>query len=156
MSNITLNVTAKCSDLTLLYIDYPYFFLQHHAVDFIPAFGGKMDWLGHLLPDIWIKSHSNVNLCPVFYLKAYLCYTKSLGRSCMDFMWPYCSCVTNDCTCQYVLRYYIFLDKEGFIYGCDTHFWALFRMLQHINFWGWSSLGVHPTGRWLGQSFYSS
>ena len=34
--------------------------------------GGKTDHLGHLPPQIHIESHSNVNLCPVFYLKAYL------------------------------------------------------------------------------------
>ena len=34
--------------------------------------GGKTDHLGHLPPQIHIESHSNFNLCPVFYLKAYL------------------------------------------------------------------------------------
>ena len=34
--------------------------------------GGKTDHLGHLHPQVHIESHSNVNLCPVFYLKAYL------------------------------------------------------------------------------------
>ena len=31
-----------------------------------------MDQLGHLPPQICTESHSNVNLCPVFYLKVYL------------------------------------------------------------------------------------
>ena len=39
--------------------------------------GGKTDCLGHLSPQIHIESHSNVNLCPVFYLKAYLRHTES-------------------------------------------------------------------------------
>ena len=39
--------------------------------------GGKTDHLGHLAPQIHIEPHSNVNLCPVFYLKAYLRHTES-------------------------------------------------------------------------------
>ena len=38
---------------------------------------GKTDRLGHLPHQICIESHSNVNLCPVFYLKAYLRHTES-------------------------------------------------------------------------------
>ena len=40
--------------------------------------GDKIDHLGHLPPQFHIESHSNVNLCPVFYLKAYLRCTESL------------------------------------------------------------------------------
>ena len=46
-------VTVKyCSDLTLLCFDNKHFFLQHYATVFIPVSGGKMDWLGHLPPQI--------------------------------------------------------------------------------------------------------
>ena len=66
-------VTAKhCSDLTLICIDNQHLFLQHHAAIFIPLSGGKTDHLGHFPPKILIESHTKVNLCPVFYLKAYL------------------------------------------------------------------------------------
>ena len=44
---------------------------------FIPLYGGKTDCLGHLPPQVHIESHSNVNLCPVFYLKVYLRCTES-------------------------------------------------------------------------------
>ena len=65
--------TAKCcSDLTLLCIDNQHLFLQCNAAIFIPMSGGKTDCPGYLPPQIHIESHSNVNLCPVFYLKAYL------------------------------------------------------------------------------------
>ena len=68
-------VTAKhCSDLTLLCVDNQHLFLQHNAAIFIPLSGGKTDHLG---PQIHNESHSNVNLCPVFYLKAYLRCTES-------------------------------------------------------------------------------
>ena len=61
-------VTVKhCSDLNLLCIDNQHLFLQHHAAIFIPLSGGKTDCLGHLSPQIHIESHTNVNLCPVFY-----------------------------------------------------------------------------------------
>ena len=61
-------VTAKYfSDLSLLCIDHQHLFLQHHAVIFILISGGKMDQLGHS-PQIQIESHSNVNLCPVFFI----------------------------------------------------------------------------------------
>ena len=66
-------VTAKhFSDLTLLCVDNQHLFLQHNAVIFVPLSGGKTDHPGHLPPQIHIDSHSNVHLCPVFYLKAYL------------------------------------------------------------------------------------
>ena len=70
-------VTVKhCSDLTLLCIDYQHLLPQHHAAIFIPLSGGKTDHLGHLPPQIHIESHAIVNLCPVFYLKAYLRHTE--------------------------------------------------------------------------------
>ena len=74
-------VTAKhCSDLTLLCVDNQHLFLQHHAAIFVPLSGGKTDFLGHLPPQIRIESHSNVNLCPVFYLKAHLRHTESFRK----------------------------------------------------------------------------
>ena len=70
-------ITAKCcSDLTLLCIDNQHLFLQCHAAIFIALSGGKTDHPGHLPPQIHIESHTNVNLCPVFYLKAHLRYTE--------------------------------------------------------------------------------
>ena len=72
-------VTAKhCSDLTLLCIDNQHLFLQHNAAIFILMSGGKTDHPGHLPPQVHIESHSNVNLCPVFYLKAYLRCTEPI------------------------------------------------------------------------------
>ena len=66
-------VTVKhCFDLTLLCIDNQHLFLQHHAAIFISLSDGKTDHPGNLPPQICIGSHSNVNLCPVFYLKVYL------------------------------------------------------------------------------------
>ena len=83
-------VTAKCcSDLTLLHIGNQHLFLQHHAAIFIPMSGGKTDHRGHLPPQIPIESHTNVNLCPVFYLKAYLRCTEQFRKK------PVGSCVTS-------------------------------------------------------------
>ena len=74
-------VTAKrCSYLTLLCVDNQHLFLQNHAAIFFPLSGGKTDRLGHLPPQICTESHSNVNLCPVFYLKAYLRRTESFRK----------------------------------------------------------------------------
>ena len=39
---------------------------------YISLSGGKTDCPGHLLPQIHIESHTNVNLCPVFNLMANL------------------------------------------------------------------------------------
>ena len=70
-------VTAKHhSDLLLLCIDNQHLFLQHHAAIFIPLSGGKTDCLDHLPHQICIESYSTVNLCHVFYLKAYLRHTE--------------------------------------------------------------------------------
>ena len=84
-------VTAKhCSDLTLLHIANQHLFLQHHAAIFIPLYGGKRDRPGHLPPQICIESHTNVNLCPVFFhLKAYLRCTEPFRTK------PDGSCVTS-------------------------------------------------------------
>ena len=74
-------VTAKCcSDLTLLCVDNQHLFLQHHAAIFIPLSGGKTDHPGHLPPQIHIESHSNINLCSVVYLKAYLRHNESFRK----------------------------------------------------------------------------
>ena len=74
-------VTAKCcSDLTLLYVDNQHLFHQCNAAIFVPLSGGKTDHLGHLPPQNCIESHSSVNLCPVFYLKAYLRHTESFRK----------------------------------------------------------------------------
>ena len=62
--------------LNLLCIDNQHLFPQHHAAIFIPLSGGKTDLPGHLPPQICIESHLNVNLFPVFYLKAYLRHTE--------------------------------------------------------------------------------
>ena len=68
-------VTAKCcSDLTLLCVDNQHLFLLHHAAILIPLSGGKTDCPGHLPPQICI------DLCPVFYLKAYLRCTESFRK----------------------------------------------------------------------------
>ena len=70
--------TAKhCSDLTLLCVDNQHLFLQCNTAIFISLSGGKIDCVGHLPPQIHIESHCSVNLCPVFYLKAYLRHTES-------------------------------------------------------------------------------
>ena len=77
-ATLLASVTAKhCSDLTLLCIDNQHLFLQCNAAIFIPMSGGKTDCLGHLPSQVHIESHSNVNICPVFYLKAYLRCTES-------------------------------------------------------------------------------
>ena len=74
-------VTAKCcSDLTLLCVDNQHLFLQCNAAIFVPLSGGKTDHPGHLPPQMHIESHSSVNLCPVFYLKAYLRCTESFRK----------------------------------------------------------------------------
>ena len=95
-------VPAKHSDLTLLCVDN-HLFLQCNAAIFVPLSGGKTDHLGHLPPQIHIESHSNVNLCPIFYLKAYLRCTKSFrtkpDRFCVTSLflgnnrqhWPVCA-----------------------------------------------------------------
>ena len=74
-------VTAKhCPDLTLSCIDNQHFFLQDHAAIFIPIFVGKKDQLHHVPPQICIESHSIVNCCPDFCLKAYLRCTEPFRK----------------------------------------------------------------------------
>ena len=91
---LALGTAKHCSDLSLLCIDNQHLFLQHDAAIFIPMSGGKTDCLGHLPPQVHIESRSNVHLCPVFYLKAYLRCTESFQ------MKPDGSCVTSLFLCN--------------------------------------------------------
>ena len=65
------------------------FFFSIMLLFSFPMSGGKTDHPGHLLPHICMESHTNVNLCPVFYLKAYLRHTEPFR------MKPAGSCVTS-------------------------------------------------------------
>ena len=47
---------------------------------FVPVLASKIDQPGYLPPQIYNESHFNVYLCPVSYLKAYLCYTEPLWK----------------------------------------------------------------------------
>ena len=78
-THLTLVTAEHCSDLTLLCVDNQHLFLRCNAVIFIPMSGGKADQLGHLPPQVPFESHSSVNLCPVFYVKAYLKCTESFS-----------------------------------------------------------------------------
>ena len=77
---LTLVMPKYCSHLTLVCIDNHHLFLQCNAVIVISTSCVKTDRPGHLLSQIHIESHSNVNLFPVFYLKAYLCYTEPFRK----------------------------------------------------------------------------
>ena len=72
---LVLPMAKHFSDLTSLYIDNQCLFLQCHAAIFVPTSGGKTDSPGHLSTPVLTESHSNVNLCPVLYLKTYLWHT---------------------------------------------------------------------------------
>ena len=67
-------------DLTLLHIDTQLLFLHCHAAIYVPASGCKTDQPPHHTLQICFESHPNVNICPVFYLKAYLHCTKPFGK----------------------------------------------------------------------------
>ena len=97
-------LTAKHPDLTLLCIDIQHLFLQHHAAIFIPMPGGKTDCLVHLPPQTHIESHFNVNLCPVFYLKAYLRWTEPIRVKPDGLHVTYLFLVTIGSTGQSVLK----------------------------------------------------
>ena len=77
LSTFTANIV---SHLSLLHIDNQHFSSSASCCYLFTASSGKMEKLGHLPPQIHIESYYNVNLCPVFYLKAYLCHTKPLMK----------------------------------------------------------------------------
>ena len=85
----TATLLVLVTDLTLLCVDNQHLFLQCNAAIFIPVLGGKTDRPGHLPPQVHIESHSSVNLCPFFYLKASLRHTESFRTN------PDGSCVTS-------------------------------------------------------------
>ena len=66
-----LMTVKHCSDLTLLFIDNQHLFFSVMLLFSFPVWW--QDRLsGSSSRQICTKSHTNVNLCPVFYLKAYL------------------------------------------------------------------------------------
>ena len=72
-STLLAVVTAKCcSNLTLLHFDNQYLFVQHYTTIFVPESGYKMDWHASYSTLTPYEYHYNVNICPLFYLKAYL------------------------------------------------------------------------------------
>ena len=75
-------------------IDNHHLFLHYHAAVYFPASVGKMDWLGDLPPQICSDSHFIANLCPAFYLKAYLQHTELLRRN-SDKSWVSSLCLGN-------------------------------------------------------------
>ena len=94
-------VTVKhCSNLTLLHVHNQHLF-QYHVAIFLPASTGKMDQLGNLLPQICMEPHSSVNLCPVFYLKAYLCHSEPFRNKSDGSQVPSLHLETIGSTCQY-------------------------------------------------------
>ena len=63
-------MAKHCSDLIwYVLIISTHFFSIIHAV----LSGGEPDLLDHLPPQIYSESWFSVNVCPVFYLKAYIC-----------------------------------------------------------------------------------
>ena len=138
--------TAKrCSDLTLLCVDTQHLFLQHNAAIFIPQSSGKTGHPGHLPPQVCIEFHSN--LCPVFYLKAYLRYTESfrmkpdgshvtslfLGNNRQH--WPVCAKAISSWVRKVlcVAKAHMSLGSLGGCCFCSPC--------------GWCFPGVHPAGR---------
>ena len=82
-------VSAKCcSNLTLLCI-----YNQHLFLVSCCFFHSHVLWqdglTSYIHPQIWIESHSNVKLCPVFILKDYLKDTEPFRKE------PDVSCVTS-------------------------------------------------------------
>ena len=80
-------------------------FLQHHAAICVPASGGKVNSLGHLLPQICNELHSKCWLCSIWRL---ICVVLSLtGNTQMNLRFPLCSWVTIGSTYQYVLKWFL-------------------------------------------------
>ena len=73
-----------------------------------------MDQLYHFPPQIHIESHFSVNLCHVFYLKAYLCHREPFRRTSGGSQVSSVFLGTIGSTCQYVLK--CFLGKESFMH----------------------------------------
>ena len=69
---LLLVITKHCSVLPVLPIEIISAFFHCHATSFVSASGGDMDSLGHFPHQISIESYFSANLCPVFYVKAYL------------------------------------------------------------------------------------
>ena len=143
-------VTAKhCFDLTLLCVDNQHLFLQHNAAIFIPLSGGKTDRLGHLPPQIPIEfqSHSNVNLCPVFYLKAYLRHTESFrkksdGSQVTPLFW-----VTIGSISLSVLKAFLLGYGKFSVLLRHICLWALSGGCCFCSLGSWCLSGDHPAGR---------
>ena len=129
---------------TLLHIDNWNLFLQCNAVIFIPASVGKTDQLGHLPSQIHIESNSNINLCPVLYLKLTYAVLSLLGRRQMDLG---CLFLVNNrqhmpiCTKTVLLGLGKFRVSQRHICLLE-----LSVVLWCLQLRCWSFPGVHPAG----------
>ena len=134
-----------------IYCSAIYTFLEAHHLH------KASDHLGHLPSRICIESHSNVNLCPIFYLKGYLICTESfrtkpdgshvtslvLGNNRQH--WPVFAKTISSWVRKVLCVAKAHISVGSLLGGC--YFCSLSN---------WCFSGDHPAGRWLDQSFYTS
>ena len=72
-ANTLFWLSLLCTDNQHLFYSIMLLFLFWHLMK-------RQIGLGYLPPQIHIKSHSNVNLCPIFYLKTYLCHIEPFWK----------------------------------------------------------------------------
>ena len=67
--------------------------------------------MGNLPPQICIESHSIVNFCPMFYLKACLQHTEPLWKM-MDGLWVHFLFIDNNRQCIPLYTKTVFWDRK--------------------------------------------
>ena len=151
IATLLVLVTAKhCSDLTVLCIDNQHLFLQHNVAISIPMSGG-------IFPMRFVLSLIPMLILALFFIWSLIWdILNHLGQSQMDHMWLLCFWVTIGSISLSVLKQFLLWVGKvlcvakahmspgslGSCYICS---------LRQLVF-----PGVHPAGRWLGQSFYTS
>ena len=106
-ASLLVVVTAKCcSDLTVLYNDNQHLSLLYDSAIFVPA-SDKNNWLGHVPPQIYIESYSNVNLCSFLIWRLIYILLHLLGRSQMGLRCPLCLLLIKGNIYQYVPKWFL-------------------------------------------------
>ena len=114
--------------------------------------GHKMHWLGYPPSQIHTESHSSVKLCPVFYLKAYMCHTEPFRKK-LDGLFVTSPVIGNNMQYKAIYAKTISSWVRNILCIAKAHT-SLGSLRCHsiYSLGSWCFPGVHPEGRWLGQS----
>ena len=153
MATLFILVTTKHSNLILWCIDNHHLFLHYYAAFLFLHL--VVRWIDQVIFHlIYILNLILVLKLALFFIWRFTYAVLGLlRRSWIDFLWSLCLWVEIMLympVCAVVISSWV---RKG-LSMAKTH--MSLGTLGYCSFGGWSFLGVHSAGRWLGHSFHSS